>query len=103
MPNLSKHLKLVHSNNPCGICDKSFGAKNYWAHIYVEHLPQIFVELEIIDNLQTTDPKKKDSITQCIVNKKTLKDENNGHKCLLCDKYFNTGTGIHNHMKSHIF
>ena len=103
---LQSHLSAVHTDFKCGVCGQIFSkTKNRPVlrdHILLEHIPKIFVELGIIEDLKTNNNTKQDAIAKFLVEKKTTKDKNMVYNCLLCLKMMDSGTKAHNHMKAHM-
>ena len=103
MVGLKRHMKLAHSESKCVMCTKIL--TNYIFlrnHIYDNHIPQLFEELEIEETLSIASEKRKEAIVQAFVDQKSTRDANHMYTCQLCGKEENTGTKMFNHMRFHL-
>ena len=107
---LEQHLLRAHSQNIiCVFCNATFDTiksrlpkkQQLRNHIYDIHIPRIFVELGITENINTENIEVRESIAQYLVDKQCTK-EADCHKCQLCLETFSTKTKIINHMKYHL-
>jgi hypothetical protein len=93
---------MEHSE--CVLCQKTFKPSNaplLRDHIYEVHIPDVFKDLEIKEDIKTSNQDIQDKIAQMFVDKKST-EENNQIKCLLCMKLSYTRTMMMNHMKFHL-
>ena len=103
---LEMHL-INHSEGvKCVLCPEMFSARKVQYgklndHIYEFHIPDIFMEFGIIDDLHTKNNTRRDEIADFFVDKKSVKKDKK-NVCVLCEKSFGTRTWMIYHMKTHL-